>query len=132
MRRSKASSPDRKRWLAPSNWRVATRLNAILLIPVLVGLVMGGFQVKGSISTWREAQDAERTALVVRAASDYSQALLDERDLTAQPLLTNKRDSKIVVKSRADTDAAKKKFDVAVRNMPQKQGLKRQARPVPR
>lgn len=126
MRRSKASSPDRKRGrLAPSNWRVATRLNAILLIPVLVGLVMGGFQVKGSISTWREAQDAERTALVVRAASDYSQALLDERDLTAQPLLTNKRDSKIVVKSRADTDAAKKKFDVAVRNMPQKQGLKR-------
>ena len=76
----------------PRNWRVPTRLNAILLIPVLVGLVMGGFQVKGSIDTWHEAQDAEKTALVVRAASEYGQALLNERDLTAEPLLTNKRD----------------------------------------
>lgn len=53
--------------LAPRNWRVPTRLNAILLIPVLVGLVMGGFQVKASVDTWQEAQDAERTALVVRS-----------------------------------------------------------------
>src|SRR5690348_2308121 len=29
--------------LSPRNWRVPTRLNAILLIPVGVGLVMGGF-----------------------------------------------------------------------------------------
>ncbi|MFJ9207965.1 nitrate- and nitrite sensing domain-containing protein [Streptomyces sp. NPDC102264] len=110
---------------SPRNWRVPTRLNAILLVPVLVGLVMGGFQVKGSIDTWQEAQDAEKTALVVRAASEYGQALLNERDLTAQPLLTNKRDAESVVRARAATDAAKKKFDVAVRDMPAKQGLER-------
>ena len=52
---------------SPRNWRVPTRLNAILLIPVAVGLVMGGFQVKGSIDTWQEAQDAEKTARLVRA-----------------------------------------------------------------
>ena len=45
---------------SPRNWRVPTRLNAILLIPVLVGLVMGGFQVKSSIDTWQEAEDAEK------------------------------------------------------------------------
>ncbi|PVE12572.1 nitrate- and nitrite sensing domain-containing protein [Streptomyces scopuliridis] len=110
---------------SPRNWRVTTRLNAILLVPVLVGLVMGGFQVKGSIDTWQEAQDAEKTALVVRAASEYGQALLNERDLTAQPLLTNKRDAQSVVRARAATDTAKKKFDVAVRDMPAKQGLER-------
>jgi signal transduction histidine kinase len=104
---------------------VPTRLNAILLIPVLVGLVMGGFQVKGSIDTWREAQDAEKTALVVRAASQYGQALLDERDLTAQPLLANHRDDPAVSRTRALTDAAKKKFDAAVRDMPATQGLQR-------
>lgn len=71
--------------LSPRNWRVPTRLNAILLIPVAVGLVMGGFQVKGSIDTWREAQDAEKTALIVRAAAEYGQALLNERDLSARP-----------------------------------------------
>ncbi|MGW6601310.1 nitrate- and nitrite sensing domain-containing protein [Streptomyces sp. NPDC055036] len=110
---------------SPRNWRVPTRLNAILLVPALVGLMMGGFQVKGAIDTWQEAQDAEKTALVVRAASEYGQALLNERDLTAQPLLTNKRDAQSVVQARAATDAAKRKFDVAVRDMPAKQGLER-------
>ncbi|MEL5954586.1 nitrate- and nitrite sensing domain-containing protein [Streptomyces sp. CLV115] len=111
--------------LSPRNWRVPTRLNAILLIPVLVGLVMGGFQVKGSIDTWREAQDAEKTALIVRAAAEYGQALLNERDLSAQPLLSNKRDADIIGEARATTDAAAKKFDAAVKGMPGKQGLER-------
>ncbi|MGW8950874.1 nitrate- and nitrite sensing domain-containing protein [Streptomyces sp. NPDC055709] len=112
--------------LSPRNWRVPTRLNAILLIPVLVGLVMGGFQVKGSIDTWNEAQDAEKTALVVRAASEYGQALLNERDLTAKPLLEGKGASDPgVAGPRAITDAAKKKFDEAVKDMPEKQGMER-------
>ncbi|MFG3476388.1 nitrate- and nitrite sensing domain-containing protein [Streptomyces sp. NPDC047980] len=111
--------------LSPRNWRVPTRLNAILLIPALVGLVMGGFQVKGSIDTWNEAQDAEKTALIVRAASEYGQALLNERDLTAKPLLKGDRKDTVVVQARAATDAAKAKFDEAVKDMPQKEGLER-------
>ncbi|MEV6330985.1 nitrate- and nitrite sensing domain-containing protein [Streptomyces sp. NPDC051909] len=115
--------------LSPRNWRVPTRLNAILLIPVLVGLVMGGFQVKAAIDTWQEAQDAEKTALIVRAASDYGQALLNERDLTAAPLLKAKtpedRESDEVTQAYAATDAAKAKFDEAVKDMPGGQGLER-------
>lgn len=111
--------------LSPRNWRVPTRLNAILLIPVLVGLVMGGFQVKGSINTWQEAQDAEKTALIVRAAAEYGQALLNERDLTAEPLLSNKRDDEVVTQARATTDAAAEKFGEAVKGMPAKDGLQR-------
>ncbi|MEW2071905.1 nitrate- and nitrite sensing domain-containing protein [Streptomyces sp. NPDC007346] len=110
---------------SPRNWRVATRLNAILLIPVMVGLVMGGFQVKGSIDTWSEAQEAERIARVVRAASDYGQALLDERDLTAQPLLSGDREADIVEQSRATTDEARATFEDAVKDMPAKPGLER-------
>ena len=56
--------------LSPRNWRVPTRLNAILLIPVVVGLVMGGFRVKSSVDTWQEAEDAENTARLVRAAAE--------------------------------------------------------------
>ncbi|MGA5557835.1 nitrate- and nitrite sensing domain-containing protein [Streptomyces lavendulocolor] len=112
--------------MSPRNWRVGTRLNAILLIPVLVGLVMGGFQVKAAIDTWQEAQDAEKTALIVRAASEYGQALLNERDLTAVPLLTAKGQSDSeVTKARAETEAAKEKFDEAVKDMPSGQGLER-------
>ncbi|MFD6425205.1 nitrate- and nitrite sensing domain-containing protein [Streptomyces sp. NPDC060198] len=111
--------------LSPRNWRVATRLNAILLIPALVGLIMGGFQVKGSIDTWNEAQDAEKTAFVVRAASVYGQALLNERDLTAQPLLAKKSTDSVVTRSRAATDAAASGFTDAVAGMPQTAGLLR-------
>ncbi|MFF9194719.1 nitrate- and nitrite sensing domain-containing protein [Streptomyces sp. NPDC014779] len=112
--------------LSPRNWRVPTRLNAILLIPVLVGLVMGGFQVKAAIDTWQEAQDAEKTALIVRAASDYGQALLNERDLTAATLLkAGDRESAEVTQAYAATDEAKAKFDEAVKDMPGGQGLER-------
>ncbi|MFJ5778072.1 nitrate- and nitrite sensing domain-containing protein [Streptomyces sp. NPDC093094] len=111
--------------LSPRNWRVPTRLNAILLIPALVGLVMGGFQVKSSIDTWQEAEDAENVALLVRAADVYSQALLDERDLSAPDLLAGKGTTDDVEKLRAATDAAKEEFDQATENMPDTASLKR-------
>ncbi|MER5891261.1 nitrate- and nitrite sensing domain-containing protein [Streptomyces sp. NPDC001941] len=113
--------------LSPRNWRVPTRLNAILLIPVLVGLVMGGFQVKASVDTWQEAQDAEKTALVVRAAAGYGEALLNERDLTAAPLLAGRSatDDDTVKKARAATDEAKVAFDRAAKDMPDTPGLER-------
>ncbi|MGW9497291.1 nitrate- and nitrite sensing domain-containing protein [Streptomyces prasinus] len=120
-----ASAPGGGRF-SPRNWRVATRLNAILLIPVVVGLVMGGFQVKGSIDTWQEAEDAEDTARLVRASLTYANALYLERDLTAAPLLQGKgQDDPDVVKARAATDEAADDFDVAARSMPAKGGLER-------
>ncbi|GGX20995.1 ATPase [Streptomyces malachitofuscus] len=112
--------------MSPRNWRVATRLNAILLIPVLVGLVMGGFQVKSSIDTWNEAEDAENTARLVRASLTYANALYNERDVTAVPLLQGKGQSDPdVTKARAATDKAADAFDEATQSMPDKPGLER-------
>ncbi|MFI5568185.1 nitrate- and nitrite sensing domain-containing protein [Streptomyces sp. NPDC051740] len=112
--------------LSPRNWRVTTRLNAILLIPVLVGLVMGGFQVKGSIDTWNDAEDAENTARLVQASLTYANALYNERDVTAVPLLQGKgEDDPDVTKARAATDKAADAFDEAALSMPDKPGLKR-------
>ncbi|MFF8645396.1 nitrate- and nitrite sensing domain-containing protein [Streptomyces sp. NPDC015345] len=111
--------------MSPRNWRVPTRLNAILLIPVLVGLVMGGFQVKGSIDTWSEAQDAESTARLVRASLDYGNRLIEERDLSAAPLLNGKRNDPVVVRARKATDKAAAAFKDAVEEMPDKEGLNR-------
>ncbi|WP_333740715.1 sensor histidine kinase [Streptomyces sp. IBSBF 2806] len=111
--------------LSPRNWRVPTRLNAILLIPVVVGLVMGGFQVKSSIDTWQEAEDAENTARLVRAALSYGDALYKERDVSAAPLLAGKKDDATVTASRKATDAAADAFDAAAQDMPAKPGLER-------
>ncbi|MET7704197.1 nitrate- and nitrite sensing domain-containing protein [Streptomyces sp. NPDC005485] len=120
-----APAPSGSRF-SPRNWRVPTRLNAILLIPVVVGLVMGGFQVKGSIDTWQEAQDAENTARLVRAALDYGDRLYQERDITAAPLLEGKgQKNATVVKARAATDAAADAFDEAAQSMPDKANLVR-------
>ncbi|WP_079086250.1 sensor histidine kinase [Streptomyces silvensis] len=111
--------------LSPRNWRVPTRLNAILLIPVLVGLVMGGFQVKGAIDTWDEARDAEATARLVRASLDYGNRLIEERDVSAAPLLRGKKNDSAVIAARKATDAAASAFDDAVDDMPKKEGLER-------
>nr|WP_281066925.1 nitrate- and nitrite sensing domain-containing protein [Streptomyces inhibens] len=104
---------------------MATRLNAILLIPVLVALVFGGLRVNSSFGTWQEAQDAENTAKLVRAALSYSTALIDERDRTAAPLLKGKKDDPVVQQARDATDAAGDKFHEAAKAMPDKPGLKR-------
>ncbi|WP_190144858.1 nitrate- and nitrite sensing domain-containing protein [Streptomyces glebosus] len=110
---------------SPRNWRVATRLNAILLIPVGLALVFGGLRVDSSFATWQEAQDAENTAKLVRAALSYGTAVIDERDRTAAPLLKGKKDDPIVQQARDATDAAADKFHEAAKAMPDKPGLKR-------
>ncbi|WP_433452787.1 sensor histidine kinase [Streptomyces sp. CA-142005] len=114
---------------SPRNWRVPTRLNAILLIPVTVGLVMGGFQVKSSIDTWQQARDAENTARLVRASLTYANALENERDVTAAPLLKGKlakpEDKATIKAARNETDQAADAFDQAAQNMPNESGLQR-------
>ena len=111
--------------LSVRNWRVATRLNAILLLPVLVALVLGGFRVNDSMQTWREAEEAQRTAALVQAASEYGNALINERDRTAQPLLKGDRNAPEIDDLRDTTDQAARDFHRAVDNMPDKPGLKR-------
>ncbi|MGV9358906.1 nitrate- and nitrite sensing domain-containing protein [Streptomyces misionensis] len=113
---------------SPRNWRVPTRLNAILLIPAAVGLVMGGFQVNNSIDTWQQARDAENTARLVRAALTYADAVENERDITAEPLLLNKKDAKskaAIANARKATDEAAAGFDAATKSMPHTAGLER-------
>ncbi|WP_247597567.1 nitrate- and nitrite sensing domain-containing protein [Streptomyces sp. RKND-216] len=102
-----------------------TRLNAILLIPVLVALVFGGFRVQSSVDTWNEAEEAHDIARLVEAAYDYSNALLNERDRSAEPLLDGRRNDPTVLKLRAATDRAKEAFDAEAENMPSKPGLER-------
>ncbi|MFC7221512.1 nitrate- and nitrite sensing domain-containing protein [Streptomyces polyrhachis] len=112
--------------LSPRNWRVRTRLNAILFIPVIVALVFGGFRVNSSIDTWRQAQDAERVARLVQAAGSYSYAVMNERDVSAAPLLLGKgaRD-RTVVQARTATDMAAQKFHAQVEDIPDSANLKR-------
>ncbi|MFF4307030.1 nitrate- and nitrite sensing domain-containing protein [Streptomyces sp. NPDC001601] len=107
------------------NWRVARRLQAILLIPVLVALGLGGVRVKHSIDTLRDADDAVRVAELVQAANAYASDAINERDVSVIPLLEGRRDAPAVVAARKVTDADAKAFDAAVARAPRTAGLTR-------
>ncbi|MFF0011475.1 nitrate- and nitrite sensing domain-containing protein [Streptomyces sp. NPDC005374] len=122
--------PTARRGLWTRNWRVARKLQAILLIPVLVALVLGGFRVKHSVDTWQDADDAVRVAELVQAANKYASDAINERDVSVIPLVKGDRTSSVVAKARAITDADAKKFDEAVKRMPQSAGLLRRVQLV--
>ncbi|MPY40406.1 HAMP domain-containing protein [Streptomyces phyllanthi] len=97
---------------------------------MVVGLVMGGFQVKGSIDTWQEARDAEKVAKIVAAAEEYATALLNERDVSAEPLLKGDRDNETVQQARDLTDEKADAFHEEVVGMPSGLGLERRLKLV--
>ncbi|MET7686891.1 nitrate- and nitrite sensing domain-containing protein [Streptomyces sp. NPDC005483] len=104
---------------------MARKLQAILLIPVVVALVLGGIRVKRSVDTWQDADDAVRVAELVQAANKYASDAIDERDVSVIPLVKGDRTSSVVTKARAVTDADAQKFNEAVERMPQTAGLLR-------
>ncbi|MYT10087.1 HAMP domain-containing protein [Streptomyces sp. SID5470] len=116
---------DTRRGWGTRNWRVARKLQAILLIPVIVALVLGGIRVKRSVDTWQDADDAVRVAELVQAANKYASDAIDERDVSVIPLVKGDRTSSVVAKARTVTDTDARTFDEAVRRMPQTAGLLR-------
>ncbi|GLP69657.1 hypothetical protein TUSST3_62790 [Streptomyces sp. TUS-ST3] len=121
---SNTPTATRRGW-GTRNWRVARKLQAILLIPVIVALVLGGIRVKRSVDTWQNADDAVRVAELVQAANKYASDAIDERDVSVIPLVKGDRTSSVVAKARAVTDADAEKFDEAVQRMPRTAGLLR-------
>ncbi|MGK3938331.1 nitrate- and nitrite sensing domain-containing protein [Streptomyces caeruleatus] len=121
---SNAPTATHRGW-GTRNWGVARKLQAILLIPVIVALVLGGIRVKRSVDTWQDADDAVRVAELVQAANKYASDAINERDVSVIPLVKGDRTSSTVSKARAVTDADAKTFDEAVGRMPQTPGLLR-------
>ncbi|BFV57185.1 nitrate- and nitrite sensing domain-containing protein [Kitasatospora sp. CMC57] len=106
-------APSRYEFLAPRNWRVPTRLIAILLIPVVISLVFGGLRVNSSFDDFVKATHAEKTAQLAKAATELAHALESERDLTSIPLLVGQDDKGEVKKYRDKTDQALAEYRAA-------------------
>ena len=65
---------------ALSNWRVRWRLAALIAVPLLTAVLLGGLTINGDVSNW---QASNRVSLLTRlngAVVKYIQALEDERD----------------------------------------------------
>ncbi|MFE0465132.1 nitrate- and nitrite sensing domain-containing protein [Kitasatospora sp. NPDC058965] len=107
---ARSTGSGRYEFLAFRNWRVPTRLVAILLIPVVIGLVFGGLRVNTSFDSYVKASHAERAAELARSATTLADALENERDMTLIPLVTGQDLKGDVAKYRGLTDKALKDY----------------------
>ncbi|WP_051733389.1 sensor histidine kinase [Kitasatospora phosalacinea] len=112
-------------FLSPLNWRVPTRLVAILVIPVVIALVFGGLRVNTSLDDYNQADRAVRIATLASTATKLADALEQERDETLVPLLTGQGDQGEVKKLRDRTDEARRAYDAAFAKLKDDVAMKR-------
>src|ERR1044072_1694176 len=74
-----------------ANWRVRSRLVALILIPTVVGVLLAGVQLANAIATTAEYQRLTQVAELVQRASALSHELAKERTLTAWYMADRRR-----------------------------------------
>src|SRR5580658_4174831 len=78
-----ASRSTSGRRLTLQNWPVSTRLIAVIILALLMGLVFGGLQVASAARSADEFGRVSKLASLGQQVADLVQALEDERDETA-------------------------------------------------
>ena len=68
---------------ALTNWRVRWRLVAVIAVPTLTAAILGSLQIYGDVSNWSAAGRVQHLAQLNIAVVQLTQALEDERDLSA-------------------------------------------------
>jgi signal transduction histidine kinase len=68
---------------ALTNWRVRWRLVAVIAVPTLTAAILGSLQIYGDVSNWNASGRVQHLAQLNSAVVRLSQALEDERDLSA-------------------------------------------------
>ncbi|MFF2044704.1 nitrate- and nitrite sensing domain-containing protein [Kitasatospora sp. NPDC058170] len=72
--------------LAMRNWRIRTRLIALLALPVLVALVLGGLRIQTSLETSQQLAQMANLSDLAKKATSLADALQTERDISAGPI----------------------------------------------
>jgi len=83
---AKASRPGSARGLNLQNWPVSTRLIALIVLALLMGLVFGGLEVASATESAGEFGRVSQLAVLGQQVADLVQALEVERDQTAGDL----------------------------------------------
>ncbi|MFI9275396.1 nitrate- and nitrite sensing domain-containing protein [Kitasatospora sp. NPDC052896] len=94
------------------NWRIRTRLIALLLLPVVVATVLGGLRITSAMQSSQQlAQMANLSDLAAKATA-LADALETERDVSAGPLTANPgQDDSEVDAARQQTDNLSKAYN---------------------
>jgi signal transduction histidine kinase len=75
--------PSRGSKFALSNWRVRWRLLAVIAVPTVIAAVLGGYLLSGDVSSAMASGRIQHLARLNAAIVTFTQALEDERDLSA-------------------------------------------------
>ncbi|MGW0811423.1 nitrate- and nitrite sensing domain-containing protein, partial [Nonomuraea sp. NPDC002799] len=75
------------------NWRVRTRLIALIAIPTIVGVILGGLRVTTSISSSQEYQRISEVGSLVTQLGELARDLGLERDLSGRFVVSGKREA---------------------------------------
>ncbi|GLW24577.1 nitrate- and nitrite sensing domain-containing protein [Microbispora triticiradicis] len=75
--------PDEGSRFLLRNWRVRSRLVALILIPTLAALVLGGFRIVTSVATAAQYQQTSQLARLVDRVANLTHELQTERDRSA-------------------------------------------------
>ncbi|GAA0428938.1 hypothetical protein Acor_39670 [Acrocarpospora corrugata] len=81
---------DTRNRLALKNWRVRSRLIALILVPTIGAVLLGGLRVVTSINSAAEYQRVSEVAAFTGVLSDLIHELQLERDLTARYIETGR------------------------------------------
>ena len=80
--RSRRQGPGQSRF-ALANWRVRWRLAAVIAVPTLIASALGAFLIYGDVNNWVASGRVQHLAQLNASVVKLTQALEDERDLSA-------------------------------------------------
>ncbi|GAA2818135.1 sensor histidine kinase [Streptomyces showdoensis] len=105
--------------IALRNWRISTRLVALLTLPVVAATSLGGIRISESLEDMQQLDHMQLLTKLTKEATDFAQALQAERDLSAGPLANGKTVSDYQISNpRKATDRAYKAFLDATNDIP--------------
>ncbi|MFI6101810.1 nitrate- and nitrite sensing domain-containing protein [Lentzea sp. NPDC051213] len=83
-------------WLL-RNWRLRTKLLAVLLIPTVCALALGGLRVRSDLQAATEFNNLANQIRLETAVADLVQQLQRERDLSVSYVASNKKVDRVVL-----------------------------------
>ncbi|WP_433415114.1 nitrate- and nitrite sensing domain-containing protein [Microtetraspora malaysiensis] len=90
-RTASTSEPETGSQWALKNWRVRTRLLALIVPPTLIAMLLGGFRVSGSIAEAAEYQRVRQAIELVGSIGALTHELQLERDMSIRYVALNRR-----------------------------------------
>jgi signal transduction histidine kinase len=109
--------------IALRNWRISTRLVALLTLPVVAATTLGGIRISDSLQDMEQLDHMQLLTKLTREATGLAQALQAERDLSAGPLANGRPVSDYqVANPRRKTDREYKAFLDATEDIPATEG----------